>query len=444
MGMQSPAEGLLHELLGHGLDINMPANLLAEIGPQWQNGAEHLAVNIESAFGIVFGEPLRDNHGGQLMWVDDVTTHTTMGEDGELILTRMGADGKDKYGPQIDYTSPGWKHLDGAFKIIIQASVVQQNSNVSADDLLAALKIVATQTGGTVVYDEHNNPYIFHNPEVPGPDTPIIVLDPQNGAGGTSNGNTGGGAWESGWGSWDTGGSGSGSGGGSGGDDSGAWESGWPGSDDDSGSSGGGGGGDAGCVAVTSFLPDGRRAGDITVGDSMELADQHTLERDSGRVSYSQEKFASGYRIVTESGATLACSDTAPIAVKAHGLMTPDRLLGEQIAVRWDENGTTTVGWEKVVAVEQIGLIKVQHITVSNKCFWAGEKKGAYILHHNMKMAGGGSGNGGDGNDDWWFFDDKADITRAPSDGPATPHHVDPSGAHLVGVPPAIDGGIFT
>jgi hypothetical protein len=41
----------------------------------------------------------------------------------------------------------------------------------------------------------------------------------------------------------------------------------------------------------------------------------------------------------------------------------------------------------------------VQHITVGDRCFWAGEKRGAYILHHNSKDAGGGynpltSGNG--------------------------------------------------
>lgn len=37
-------------------------------------------------------------------------------------------------------------------------------------------------------------------------------------------------------------------------------------------------------------------------------------------------------------------------------------------------------------------MIQVQYITVGDKCFWAGERKGAYILHHNMKDVSGGGG----------------------------------------------------
>jgi hypothetical protein len=40
-----------------------------------------------------------------------------------------------------------------------------------------------------------------------------------------------------------------------------------------------------------------------------------------------------------------------------------------------------------------VGEIKVQHITVGDKCFWAGEKQGKYILHHNMKFSGPINGN---------------------------------------------------
>lgn len=179
-GMQSPAMGLLHELLGHGLDINVDANFAFK-EPGYSNGAEHLAIDIESAFGIVFGEPLRDNHDvTPLTWMNDVTAHTTMDENGELILTRMGADGKDEYGPQIDYTSSGWQHLESAFRIIIHASVVQQYDNVSTEDLIAALKIVAARSGGTVVYDEHGRPFIHENPPVPGPDDPAIPAHPSH------------------------------------------------------------------------------------------------------------------------------------------------------------------------------------------------------------------------------------------------------------------------
>jgi hypothetical protein len=43
----------------------------------------------------------------------------------------------------------------------------------------------------------------------------------------------------------------------------------------------------------------------------------------------------------------------------------------------------------------------------TQKCFWAGEKIGAYILHHNSKDAGGG---GGGFDWPWEFFDLTADV----------------------------------
>ena len=117
----------------------------------------------------------------------------------------------------------------------------------------------------------------------------------------------------------------------------------------------------------------------------MQLADQTTLEKGSGTVTYSQVRQAPGFRITTLTGASLICSDTAPIPTKSAGLVKPAQLLGHEVAVRWDEANLTSAGWEKIVNVESVGIIRVQHITVGDKCFWAGEKKGAYILHHNKK-----------------------------------------------------------
>lgn len=150
------------------------------------------------------------------------------------------------------------------------------------------------------------------------------------------------------------------------------------------------GGSNGGCVSVASVMPDGRTAGDIRVADTMALGDQETMESSAGIVTYSQLKQAPGFRITTETGVSLVCSDTAPIPAKDRGLLTPQHLLGERVAVRWDENGESKAGWETVVKVEAIGVIHVQHITVGDRCFWAGEKSGAYILHHNVKNAGDG------------------------------------------------------
>lgn len=168
-------------------------------------------------------------------------------------------------------------------------------------------------------------------------------------------------------------------------------------SEDGSESDGGGTEDGAGCVAVTSFLPGGMKAGDVVLGTEMQLADEQTLEPATGKVTYSQPKLKDGYRITTETGASLVYSDTAPIPTYKHGLVVPPKLLGEEVPVRWDEAGQSFPRWEKITKVEFLGKIMVQHITVGDRCFWAGEKEGAYILHHNAKNSGGDS----TGGDDW-------------------------------------------
>ncbi len=137
------------------------------------------------------------------------------------------------------------------------------------------------------------------------------------------------------------------------------------------------------CVAVDSFLPDGSIAGDIAVGSVMELADNVSLLPATGVVSYSEKFTQASFRFTTVSGASLRCSSTAPIPTLDNGYMTPAHLLGQQVAVKHVGGDTL---WEEVVSVEDIGLIEVQHITVGNKCFWAGETTDAFILHHNDKV----------------------------------------------------------
>jgi hypothetical protein len=176
------------------------------------------------------------------------------------------------------------------------------------------------------------------------------------------------------------------------------------------------------CVEISSFLPGRGIAGDVKVGQSLLLADEKTLEAGEGRVTYSESKSAFGFRIVTAGGASLLCSSTAPIPTP-DGLVKASDLLGKQVAVRYGDEVTSKIGWELVVEVIDVGQIKVQHITVGDKCFWAGQTKGAYILHHNLKNAGGG---GGDDPYDPWYW-----ASHAPLPGTDNP-------AALVGIPPAL------
>lgn len=102
-------------------------------------------------------------------------------------------------------------------------------------------------------------------------------------------------------------------------------------------------------------------------------------------VNHSDLKDQPGYRIITESGVSLLCSASAPIPVKDKILCRkPHELLGELVAVRRDIGLAYVTDWEKVVEVTSVGTIQVQHISVGDRCFWAGEEKGAYILHHNL------------------------------------------------------------
>jgi hypothetical protein len=134
------------------------------------------------------------------------------------------------------------------------------------------------------------------------------------------------------------------------------------------------------CVSIGSYLPDGRTAGDVKVGDYMHLADEVSLEPFFDKVSYSEPSLQDSVLIITEKGVELECSKTAPIPTKKGIILSPN-VEGEFVAV----NIRGKASWDKVVAVKELGEIWVQHITVNNKSFWAGKQDGMFILHHNIK-----------------------------------------------------------
>ncbi|RQP26005.1 hypothetical protein DZC73_02830 [Albitalea terrae] len=136
------------------------------------------------------------------------------------------------------------------------------------------------------------------------------------------------------------------------------------------------------CVSVSSHLPDGRTAGDVLVDSTLQLADESTLEADEGVVTHSKRQRVPGVKITTQSGISLVCSETAPIPTP-NGVFPAPKLIGLKVATRVDDKNGVRTAWETVEVVESVGEIDVQHIAVGDKCFWAGEIAGAYILHHN-------------------------------------------------------------
>lgn len=417
VGVQSAAVGLMHEIF-HSLDPGLVDGFMSRL-VGYGNISEYGAIQFETLIARQLGEVTRENHWGVSILSLDPTTHTMPTEDGSLVWAQLSPDGKFECGPLYEYhpdgdpsnqvpvfgsSDPGGYYHDGD-----GSGYGNDGGSPSSDSGNGG------QQGDPIGYDDQGNP-VYGLP-LPGPDTPIVILDPHNGGEGSSDDEDGGGP---------------------GGDDWGNGSDNWGSGSESSGS---GGSGDVGCVAIESYLPDGRLAGHIKAGDSMELGDDETLAAATGVVSYSQTKQALGYRIITESGASLVCSDTAPIPSRNKGLLTPDKLLGEEVAVRWDESGQNLARWEKVVKVGAVGTIKVQYITVGNKCFWAGEKKGAYILHHNLKNAGGG-GCGGDDDGSWGGWD--AESAKVPHNAlPLDAPNADPglADAQVVGVPqPIVDG----
>lgn len=143
----------------------------------------------------------------------------------------------------------------------------------------------------------------------------------------------------------------------------------------------GGGDGGGACVSCDAFLPDGRRASEVMVGDYLVVVDPITLQRRAGQVTYSQAAEVEAVRLRTECGVELTCSRTAPIPTLSAAFMLAPDMLGLETLV--SRNGE--LAWSRVVDIIDVGLHRVQHITCENACFLAGDEAGRFMLHHNTK-----------------------------------------------------------
>ena len=147
----------------------------------------------------------------------------------------------------------------------------------------------------------------------------------------------------------------------------------------------------SGCVAVESFLPLAepelvrdrplRQAYQLQVGHQMSLAD-HNFESETGTVDAVAIEYQPCVRLATKTGVSLVCSTSAPIPTREGNYRVPVQLLGQEVPV--SVNGVNY--WDKVTSVDDVGHKLVSVLTVGNRCFWAGERDGAYVLHHNAKF----------------------------------------------------------
>jgi predicted phage tail protein len=148
----------------------------------------------------------------------------------------------------------------------------------------------------------------------------------------------------------------------------------------------GNGGMGGGCPTVDSLvrrvLADGTveeiRAGDVKVGDVLEGADPVTLDRMTHVVTFSEATLQPCVVIHNVSNKSLECSTSAPIPTPQGLVNAPD--VGDRMIAERADDGYGD--WCRVKAVRSLGERTVQHISLSDGCYWVND-----ILHHNKQPA---------------------------------------------------------
>lgn len=151
-------------------------------------------------------------------------------------------------------------------------------------------------------------------------------------------------------------------------------------------------GGGGGCPTLDMILPDGRTAGQVEVGDCIQLFNPDTGEEMDGEVVHAETELQPCVETIASNGARFRCSITAPMATTAGEVKAPD-LRGYRAKLKVDGVNTAL----PVVDVRTIGDQLVRHITVrvrgretvwSDRYFWIGGGDGTFWGHHNAKNQG--------------------------------------------------------
>jgi len=150
--------------------------------------------------------------------------------------------------------------------------------------------------------------------------------------------------------------------------------------------------GGGGCIALESFIPlaeiDRKHNGrEITKAWMLESGMKISLGTDNleivdGQIIKTLNDYQPCVRISTSDGITLVCSTTAPILTKYSGFIPATEVYGKRVAVM--RNGRTW--YDEVVNLEDVGMKFVRVVDAGNNSFWAGERPGSFILHHNVPI----------------------------------------------------------
>jgi len=150
--------------------------------------------------------------------------------------------------------------------------------------------------------------------------------------------------------------------------------------------------GGGGCIALESFIPlaeiDRKHNGrEITKAWMLESGMKISLGTDSlevvdGHIVTTCNDYQPCVRVVTADGISLVCSTTAPLLTADKKFIIATEIFGKRVAVM--RNGRTW--FDEVVQLEDVGMKFVRVIDAGNNSFWAGERPGSFILHHNVKI----------------------------------------------------------
>lgn len=145
-----------------------------------------------------------------------------------------------------------------------------------------------------------------------------------------------------------------------------------------------------GCVALESYVPlveqeikhNGRpivQAWMLESGMSISLGSEE-LTITKGTISQALNDYQPCIKLMTADGISLVCSTTARILTKEDGFIPATEVYGKRVAVM--RNGRTW--YDEVVGLDDMGMKYVRVIDTNDNSYWAGEKLGSYILHHNV------------------------------------------------------------
>ena len=151
-------------------------------------------------------------------------------------------------------------------------------------------------------------------------------------------------------------------------------------------------GGGGGCVALESYVPlveteQKHNDREITKAWMLESGMKISLGTDDleivdGQVVKTLNDYQPCVRICTSDGIALVCSTAAPIYTKEKGFIPATEVYGKRVAVM--RNSKTW--FDEVVGLEDVGMKFVRVIDAGNNSFWAGERPGSFILHHNVPI----------------------------------------------------------